>query len=78
MPIYEYQCHQCRCVFEVLVRSSEDESEVVCPDCKSREADRRLSVFAAQQGKTSATEVPPIQSPCGQCSAPDGTCPYRP
>ncbi|UCD09893.1 MAG: FmdB family transcriptional regulator [Dehalococcoidales bacterium] len=33
MPIYEYECPECSTRFE-LRRSFNDESEVLCPDCK--------------------------------------------
>ena len=34
MPIYEYQCENCSCRFE-LKRSFNDSSVVTCPQCRS-------------------------------------------
>jgi putative FmdB family regulatory protein len=33
LPLYEYECSECSTRFE-LRRSFNDESEVLCPDCK--------------------------------------------
>ena len=47
MPIYEYTCKRCEARFERLVKSmSADESKVACPECKSTQTVRSMSVFA--------------------------------
>jgi putative FmdB family regulatory protein len=46
MPIYEYQCEKCDCLFEQLVSLSRKES-VACPKCGSRFVKKRLSCFAS-------------------------------
>ncbi|MBP8645218.1 MAG: zinc ribbon domain-containing protein [Syntrophobacteraceae bacterium] len=46
MPIYEYRCKQCNNAFEVLVRSTEEESILRCPACEHREIERLLSSFS--------------------------------
>jgi len=74
MPIYEYQCRACERDFEQLVRSMEPDEPVVCPHCKSKNVQKRLSVFAAHQGSDSSS-MPP--SPCGRC-AEAGSCAMRP
>lgn len=78
MPIYEYQCRPCRRVFEVLVRSQKDEENAVCPDCKSSQVDRQLSVFAARGGESSGDQTVPGPMNCGQMCARNGACPYKP
>ncbi|MGD2187444.1 MAG: zinc ribbon domain-containing protein [Desulfobacterales bacterium] len=42
MPIYEYQCSECECCFEMLLSRSEDK-HVLCPKCGSRHVKRLLS-----------------------------------
>ena len=46
MPIYEYECPDCRERFEKLVRSSASADGVACPTC-GRAARRLVSVFAS-------------------------------
>lgn len=46
MPIYEYECPDCRERFEKLVRSSASADGVVCPTC-GRTARRLVSAFAS-------------------------------
>lgn len=41
MPIYEYECRECGHEFEFLVRH---DTTPACPECESRELDRRLSL----------------------------------
>ncbi len=43
MPIYEYKCKQCENDFERLVFSGEEEN-VSCPQCKSKDVNKRMSV----------------------------------
>ncbi|MGD8986494.1 MAG: zinc ribbon domain-containing protein, partial [Desulfobacteraceae bacterium] len=37
MPIYEYQCNKCGCIFEELVMTSDCEDEYLCPACGDRD-----------------------------------------
>ncbi len=48
MPIYEFKCLKCQEFFELLVINN-DEAELKCPKCNSKEFERVLSVtnFAA-------------------------------
>lgn len=67
MPIYEYACRQCGHQFETLVRSG---SQPECPNCRSRELDKQLSVIATPVVSSGATAAAP--APCGSCGHPDG------
>jgi len=67
MPIYEYACRQCGHQFETLVRSG---SQPECPNCRSRELDKQLSVIATPVVSSGATAAAPV--PCGSCGHPDG------
>lgn len=71
MPIYEYACRDCGRGFELLVRS---DTVAACPDCRSTQLEKRLSVFA-----TASTDATPAPGPCGTCGHPDGpgSCAFR-
>ena len=60
MPIYEFVCNRCDAHFECLVRSFDAVGEVECPDCKSKDVERRPSTFHsaaddARSGSSCAT-----------------------
>ncbi len=61
MPVFEYKCADCGRKFEELV-SSADET-VNCPSCKSSNAEKQLSTFAASSGSSGSA------MPCGAPSA---------
>lgn len=73
MPIYEYECKQCRKSFEKLVKRMEDNDvKVPCPECGSRQTGRKLSAFAAvSSGGGGKSESLPTG--CGRCGGP-GPC----
>lgn len=54
MPIYEYQCEQCRKVFSFLVRNVATHQPPTCPGCGHGKMTRALSRFAAHSGKRRA------------------------
>jgi putative FmdB family regulatory protein len=65
MPLYEYTCRQCEHTFEELVFGNET---VTCPQCRTPEVERQLSVPARPQ--SAAVGLP---SACGEgppCGAP--------
>ena len=66
MPIYEYACRQCGHEFEALIRSN---TTAECPDCRSTDLRKLLSVIAAPVVSSSAAAAP---SPCGSCGHADG------
>ncbi len=45
MPMYEYRCESCGKRFEELVMNSRE--KVSCPDCKSDEVVREISLFSS-------------------------------
>jgi putative FmdB family regulatory protein len=53
MPIYEYECHDCGREFEKVVRFAEADQPQVCPDCKSENTKKKVSVFASFGGLSS-------------------------
>ena len=44
MPIYEFRCTQCGHVFEKIFTSSEEQVDLVCPECDATSVDRVVSV----------------------------------
>jgi len=74
MPIFEYKCEDCGAVSEVLVRNTAKESEVVCPDCKSENLNKLISVPGALVTQTPRPEMPMpcpgAEQGCSQCSFP--------
>ena len=55
MPIYEYQCGECDEKFEVIVRSSDEESGLRCPRCDARNVQRVVSVFSSHSAGSPAS-----------------------
>ena len=45
MPIYEYRCKKCQHKFDKLVPMSTDDSEIECPACHEKLAERVVSLF---------------------------------
>ncbi len=74
MPLYEYICKKCGLEFEDWARSVTKPAKPACPDCKSKSAERKLSVFAARQGSAGSSAMPEA-GPCGSCCQPGGACP---
>ena len=74
MPIYEYACGECRDLFELLIRGSE---QPVCPKCGGGQVEKQLSVPSAHVG--GATELPIWNTPapsagCGLPQCGTGRC----
>ena len=71
MPIYEFACLDCTKDSEQLVRSSDWQEQVKCPECGSVNLQKKLSVFAASTAESGSAELPPcsgMPSNCGRCS----------
>ena len=56
MPIYEYECRNCRQQFELLLLPGSVEAPQ-CPNCRGAELDRLLSGFAVSSAELSSTRV---------------------
>ena len=65
IPIYEYECRDCRTDFELLVRAS------AAPFCESTSLQKRLSAFAVGRGGPAAAASVP--QACGSCGDPRGS-----
>lgn len=77
MPLYEFECVSCPEVFEELLLSGEDETEVRCPACGSMRVRKRWSMPAAPQVRGLPlrsgcdTSLPPCSPTC--CRLPNGS-----
>ena len=47
MPLYDYQCRQCGAEFEALRSVHDHDSEVECPVCQEKDAERQVSLTAS-------------------------------
>lgn len=61
MPIYEYECEQCKKVYECILDSTEIDSIVECPDCK-KECKKIMSPTFFHASMDSPLGLEPIQS----------------
>ncbi len=59
MPIYEFKCSKCQAYFEILIMNKDDEVELKCPECKSEEFERIISVTNFAMGESSASSNKP-------------------
>jgi len=69
MPIYEFECNQCKDKFELLVRSSA--TPLVCPKCSGKDLKRLVSAFAFTSKDGSGVTTASSSSGCGGCSGGD-------
>ncbi len=51
MPIFEYKCNHCENEFEKIVFGS-DETEVSCPECDSRDVQKKMSATSFMAGSS--------------------------
>lgn len=64
MPMFEFECAECRVEFEELVPNTAAVRDVKCPSCGSAETKKRVSTFASRMGQ-SAKAAPPCAT--GAC-----------
>ncbi len=69
MPLYEYECRDCRHHFELLVRES---TKLECPKCASAALEKQLSVFAVSAPSSGSMMRDAGPAPCGACGDPRG------
>jgi len=71
MPIYEYECQDCRQKTELLVGVQAQQEALECPYCHSRSLERCLSLFAVNVSKAS----PASCKSCEVADTPGAGCP---
>jgi putative FmdB family regulatory protein len=67
MALYEYRCLDCNTKYDVLHLGKESESDIVCPQCQSKEYKKLLSVFSASAQSGSEQSVPAPSCATGAC-----------
>jgi len=53
MPIYEYECKECKERFEALLSVNEDDQSLRCPNCQGNKLQKVLSLFSSASTKSS-------------------------
>ena len=64
MPLYEFQCTDCKDEFEELVRSSAAVADVKCPRCGGEHVRRKVSIFASKVSGGISFASAPAASSC--------------
>jgi putative FmdB family regulatory protein len=72
MPIFEYKCSECNTKFEVLHKSTINQSEVTCPECNSTNNKKLFSAFSSTINSESISS--PGDCSTGQCNIPTSGC----
>jgi putative FmdB family regulatory protein len=57
MPIFEYQCKECKNVFEIYMKHFAQDEATVCPYCHAEDIERKLSTFSSQSDGKSANSA---------------------
>ncbi len=72
MPIYEFECNECKKVFEEVVLRTDEVVE--CPDCKSQQTSKLVSKcsFASNLGGQSVGAMPQASNSSRSCSGCSG------
>ncbi|PIE02200.1 MAG: FmdB family transcriptional regulator [Acidobacteria bacterium] len=70
MPLFEYQCKQCKHEFEFLQQTGEPNPET-CPQCGSIEPQRKMSTFTPSCASPGGSPPASAPTPCAT-----GSCPY--
>lgn len=70
MPLYEYQCSDCKTRFDALRAMSEADAAIACPKCGSENTGRTISLFSAVGSEGVITGA---GSSCGSCT-PSASC----
>jgi putative FmdB family regulatory protein len=72
MPLLEYQCNDCKSVFEKLVYTDEDRNSVLCPTCHGKKVEIQFSVFGVGKANTNSSSNSSPMSGGGSCCG--GSC----
>lgn len=70
MPVFEYQCNDCKNKFEIFHKSQSSKEEIKCPSCESENNQKLFSAFSSTVKSTFS--APSCAS--GQCGIPSGGC----
>jgi putative FmdB family regulatory protein len=56
MPIYEFYCSDCHCLYNFLARTIDTRKRPACPGCGRAALERRPSAFAISRGRAEGDE----------------------
>ncbi|MBI2438207.1 MAG: zinc ribbon domain-containing protein [Lentisphaerae bacterium] len=73
MPIFEYECGQCRKRFEYLARNPADTPKI-CPQCGHEKLSKVFSAFSVGAERAPTGPSSPPASACSTCTS--DRCPY--
>jgi len=59
MPLYDFQCSDCRATFEELVKSAQAADAVRCAKCGSPRVERLIATFAAGTARSPGGSASP-------------------
>lgn len=62
MPIYEYECQECRERFQVLQGMNEGSESVACPKCNAKAPKRLMSMFGSNVSASFGASCTPTAS----------------
>ncbi len=68
MPIYEFRCHKCNHIFELMTLNKDETFELKCPNCGSFEIDRVMSRISFVADRSAKPRIVNRQCPSGTCS----------
>lgn len=60
MPIYEYTCKDCGHKFEKMLRIFEIFDEVLCPECQSKNLEKKFSHFTSEDSSRERYDCNPF------------------
>ena len=68
MPIYEYECKDCKHQFEVLTTQAQQTENVKCPKCKSTDVVKNMSASSIRIGSSAPSSLGSASSGCSSTS----------
>jgi putative FmdB family regulatory protein len=60
MPLYEFYCSECHCIFNFISRRVDTKSRPACPRCKKPRMERKVSLFSLSKGRKESDEETPF------------------
>lgn len=75
MPLYEFQCRRCDCIFEELTRMGSTGDDLLCPHCGADKVMKKMSTFYGRSSGGHGTASHNCGGGCGgNCGNCNGNC----
>jgi putative FmdB family regulatory protein len=71
MPVYDYKCNDCGCIYDIYHKSKEITEDVICPKCESRNHKKLMSIPMVSIGTNNSISNSDYKAP--SCE-PGGCC----